>query len=537
MISAVADFFRLEINNLSRAADVDWMSDNLYHIVHLDRRKAEKNLRNGYLNVIMKRVGNSRTQQQKSAWIRSNSSDIDDAVRQAYTANYTVTKFENYYVSPNPASMVIAPAGFGWELVFAPGSFTDRATKSAPAGPGNVPFVNRMFASVYADALVDVGRNMPTTSGTSAFRGVTLAEARQNNPRNVTHGLTTAAGRPSGDSMQTTAEVGLAKSMMGLDDSGNYIEDEDFDTRIRRDSVIASFAQDVGHRAATHIIETVKAAVERKLKITDLKDSSLNELNRQHQINLEYADARHNKLMRSRDKDGLLRWVNNLENRLLNNRNLGILTRIFSRTALQLRGSDSMLETATKITPLVAQKSIVEKNIKKKNIKIKKNSRIKTTARTATKKTKNTKTVRVGPKTSSSRKVLKKSSTIPLKVGGGRGRPTKQAQAIGGNVLALKELINKLLPDAILAKMQSPALVNRTGRFRRSAEVTNAMIGPRGGVQIDYTYQREPYEVFEPGSGSPLANQYRDPRRIIGGTVREIAQSIMGKKFVRVRRV
>ena len=91
MISAVADFFRLEINNLSRAADVDWMSDNLYHIVHLDRRKAEKNLRNGYLNVIMKRVGNSRTQQQKSAWIRSNSSDIDDAVRQAYTANYTVT--------------------------------------------------------------------------------------------------------------------------------------------------------------------------------------------------------------------------------------------------------------------------------------------------------------------------------------------------------------------------------------------------------------------------------------------------------------
>jgi hypothetical protein len=130
-------------------------------------------------------------------------------------------------------------------------------------------------------------------------------------------------------------------------------------------------------------------------------------------------------------------------------------------------------------------------------------------------------------------KVSTKRATVSKK----RGRPTKQAQAIGGNVLALKELINKILPDAILAKMQSPALVNRTGRFRRSAEVTNAMIGPRGGVQIDYTYQRNPYEVFEPGSGSPLANQYRDPRKIIGGTVREIAQSIMGKKFVRVRRV
>ena len=113
---------------------------------------------------------------------------------------------------------------------------------------------------------------------------------------------------------------------------------------------------------------------------------------------------------------------------------------------------------------------------------------------------------------------------------------TNQQQEMG-DVLALKELINKMLPEALLAKMQAPALVNRTGRFRESAEVTNAVVGPRGGTQLEYTYQREPYEVFEPGSGSPLANQYRDPRRIIGSTVREIAQQIMGKKFVRVRRV
>ena len=118
-----------------------------------------------------------------------------------------------------------------------------------------------------------------------------------------------------------------------------------------------------------------------------------------------------------------------------------------------------------------------------------------------------------------------------------RGRPTKQQQAIGGNVIALKELINQQLPSRILPKMQAPALVNRTGRFRHSAEVTNVVIGPRGGTQIDYTYQRNPYEVFEPGSGSPLANQYRDPRKIIGGTIREIAQQIMQKKFITVRRV
>jgi len=83
--------------------------------------------------------------------------------------------------------------------------------------------------------------------------------------------------------------------------------------------------------------------------------------------------------------------------------------------------------------------------------------------------------------------------------------------------------------------MGSPALNNRTGRFRNSAQVTNALIGPRGGVQIDYTYQRNPYETFEPGGA--MGSTQRDPRRLIGNTIREVAQEIMGKKFIKTRRV
>ena len=188
-------------------------------------------------------------------------------------------------------------------------------------------------------------------------------------------------------------------------------------------------------------------------------------------------------------------------------------------------GSDTTVARMEKAAIKLAATNVLE-NIQAKSIK--KRKKVQRSKKKGTSRTK--------AKFKSGSAVKRK--TTRANVGGKRrGRPTKQAQAIGGNVLALKELINKILPDAILAKMQSPALVNRTGRFRRSAEVTNAMIGPRGGVQIDYTYARNPYEVFEPGSGSPLANQYRDPRAIIGGTVREIAQSIMGKKFVRVRRV
>ena len=121
--------------------------------------------------------------------------------------------------------------------------------------------------------------------------------------------------------------------------------------------------------------------------------------------------------------------------------------------------------------------------------------------------------------------------------GGIRGARAKKHFAKTDHPLALMEMINAVLPDEVLKQMGSPALVNRTGRFRQSARVTNVLTGPRGGVQIDYTYQRNPYEVFEPGSGSPLANQYRDPRKIIGQSVREVAQELMGKKFIKVRRV
>ena len=47
--------------------------------------------------------------------------------------------------------------------------------------------------------------------------------------------------------------------------------------------------------------------------------------------------------------------------------------------------------------------------------------------------------------------------------------------------------------------MTAPALVYRTGRFAKSAEVTDVTVGPRGGTVIDYTYMKDPYQTFEPG--------------------------------------
>jgi len=113
-----------------------------------------------------------------------------------------------------------------------------------------------------------------------------------------------------------------------------------------------------------------------------------------------------------------------------------------------------------------------------------------------------------------------------------RGRLAKKAQS---NPMALKNLINSMLPQVVAMKMQEPNLRFRTGRFANSARMTNVTVGPKGGLQGDYTYMRSPYETFEPGG--KMGSTQRDPRRIIGASIREIVSTQMQGRFIKVRRV
>tara|TARA_Y100001963_G_C6749406_1_gene433342 strand:- start:36 stop:1634 length:1599 start_codon:yes stop_codon:yes gene_type:complete len=119
-----------------------------------------------------------------------------------------------------------------------------------------------------------------------------------------------------------------------------------------------------------------------------------------------------------------------------------------------------------------------------------------------------------------------------------RYKVNKEAWGAKGGVshspIALIQLLNKALPDELKKNMTGVyprSLEWRTGRFGQSAEVTSIVPFPNL-TQIQYTYMKNPYEVFEDQGG-------RDPRLIIGGTIRELAQSIMGTRFglVRTKRV
>lgn len=119
------------------------------------------------------------------------------------------------------------------------------------------------------------------------------------------------------------------------------------------------------------------------------------------------------------------------------------------------------------------------------------------------------------------------------------GRATKARSALATkaqtNPMALRNLINSMLPQVVAMKMHSPRLRYRTGRFANSARVTQVMQGPKGGLQADYTYMKNPYETFEPGG--KMGSTQRDPRSIIGQSIREIVSQQMAGKFIKTRRV
>jgi len=110
----------------------------------------------------------------------------------------------------------------------------------------------------------------------------------------------------------------------------------------------------------------------------------------------------------------------------------------------------------------------------------------------------------------------------------GAGRTT----AVSGNLLAL---LNEKLPEAVAKNMGLPGLQNQTGRFASSVRATDVVQTAKGFPSIGYTYQKNPYQVFEVGTGdSRWATNDRDPRKLIDRSVREIAaQFVVGRLYTR----
>ena len=103
-----------------------------------------------------------------------------------------------------------------------------------------------------------------------------------------------------------------------------------------------------------------------------------------------------------------------------------------------------------------------------------------------------------------------------------------------GSPTRLMALINAKLPQTVASNMGEPRLENRTGRFAASPRVVDVQQTPQGFPSIGYTYEKNPYSVFERTSGTRFASAERDPRDLIQLSIREIAQQLtIGRFFTR----
>jgi hypothetical protein len=98
--------------------------------------------------------------------------------------------------------------------------------------------------------------------------------------------------------------------------------------------------------------------------------------------------------------------------------------------------------------------------------------------------------------------------------------PRRRKRGSSVSLISLIPLLNRDLPEKIEQLMGTPALNYRTGRFARSVEVREITTTRQGYPSIGYTYQKNPYQTFEPGfaQGSPD----RDPRTLITRAMREL---------------
>ena len=188
---------------------------------------------------------------------------------------------------------------------------------------------------------------------------------------------------------------------------------------------------------------------------------------------------------------------------------------------VKLKGSDSIDAKKRK----KIRKDIIDpfKKLKNKSVKVTaKDTKIK--SKTASNKL---------TKTSSAGKGL---SATKLGAGVRAARMSRQRQKASespaSNPLKMLTRLNSQLPTVVEQNMEDPALNRRTGRFAASVKAVDITTTNKGFTSVGYTYQKNPYQTFEPGYKQGSIE--RDPRRLIDKSIREIAASAaIGRLYTR----
>ena len=132
-----------------------------------------------------------------------------------------------------------------------------------------------------------------------------------------------------------------------------------------------------------------------------------------------------------------------------------------------------------------------------------------------------------------------KSKSMAAKSAAKKVATTQRLQDPRGRFTSLvnvTSMINALLHGQLKQNMKAPALVYRSGRLASSVKVTQMSFTREGQVTAFYEYMKRPYQTFE--RGYKQGNEFRDPRRLIDKSIREVAEMYIHNKFdLRTRRM
>jgi len=181
--------------------------------------------------------------------------------------------------------------------------------------------------------------------------------------------------------------------------------------------------------------------------------------------------------------------------------------------AVKLEGSDSIVEANRKKNA----KKILKPFKSKKTLKV-------TTENLNVKGGKGKAKKEVKPK-------ITKAARVPFPVKKKQLRAEKNNKQ-SQSMFSLMAIMNQKLPQTVEKNMKSPGLESRTGRFAQSVRLTDVSTTRQGFPSFGYTYQTDPYQVFEMGRGkSPWSTPQRDPRTVIDASIREIAAEMAIGRF------
>lgn len=473
---------------------------------------------------------------------------VDEVVKEAAEDGIRKT-----FINPRLVEEMIKAAGGVQEELFKEGTPKEKITfkvKKVNANALNIEFAKGevakkrgaskskkgQYQTIVNKAIVDIYREARKfafdyieTKGVSAAKsrqgqkgpGLRSAGGKKLEKKLVKgHGRAQGLGmevKPQGKDQTTVAVLALAKDFASMKNRKKF-------------KLTDNYEKDILSKVS-YVNEEIFNALNIEYGITRYQDVDTNEFDEDLVIDVHATDHKGNRALRHYDANGIRDYVDKfVKDKLIPSLTAGLST----PKAIQMKGSRSKKELVEYNTRRMLLESLLGIKGTRPDFRLKINRKLLAEAKKAKGQKKATAKTFSGSKQGATTKKAIAAKAGSVKKAKRGGLTTATTARTSESPIALRNLLNEMLPETVAKNMGSPALNYRTGRFANSTRVENVNIGPRGGLHIDYTYMRNPYETFEPGGKQ--GSVQRDPRRLIGKSIRELAVGILGKQPTTIRR-